>query len=345
MSVAPLIRHQAWRSTNPPGKILAIRFQALGDVVITLPYLQNFKENYPDCEIHFLTRAEDCSIPRSISTFAKVIAIGGGRNTKLQFFSVLKKIPGLLFQGYDVVLDLQNHWISRFIRRVVRPPAWCEFDKHSLIPAGDRYRQAMMAIGLGRLEISTALKSNLSKVRMDALLMSAGWDGVSELIILNPAGFFSSRNWPLENFITFAKKWIDLKPGTQFLLVGTERMEDKARYILGQLGKAIVNLTGKTNAAEAFALVRRAQLILTEDSGLMHMAWVQGVPTLALFGSSQKDWSAPQGKWTLCLNSSDLECGQCMLEQCKFGDNRCLTRYSASNVLERARELLSGQTV
>jgi len=73
---------------------------------------------------------------------------------------------------------------------------------------------------------------------------------------------------------------------------------------------------------------------------LMHMAWVSGIPTLAIFGSSRSDWSTPLGKHTKLLSSSDLECGNCLREVCIFGDNRCLTRYSPAFIFEKAQELL-----
>jgi heptosyltransferase-2 len=82
-------------------------------------------------------------------------------------------------------------------------------------------------------------------------------------------------------------------------------------------------------------------LMLTEDSGLMHMAWVQGVPTVALFGSSPSYWSAPMGIWSRCLNSSDLPCGDCFLNECKFGDVHCLTRFTPQQVVEEAESLLN----
>ena len=109
--------------------------------------------------------------------------------------------------------------------------------------------------------------------------------------------------------------------------------------IAAALGDACIDLTGQADQLQAFAIVGRARLVLSEDSGLMHMAWVQGTPTLALFSSSRKDWSSPQGPWSDCLDSSDLPCGPCGLEVCKFGDNRCLTRYPAAQVLERAERL------
>jgi ADP-heptose:LPS heptosyltransferase len=157
--------------------------------------------------------------------------------------------------------------------------------------------------------------------------------------VLNPAGFFSSRHWPTENYVQFARLWKKFKPNTQFLFVGIHRIENKAMEIQQQLGSQ-VNLVNKTTLAEAFALLKKVDLVLTEDSGLMHMAWVQGVPTLALFGSTNATWSAPLGPQSLCLSSADMECGCCMLPMCKFGDNRCLQRYTPALVVEHAKKLL-----
>ena len=102
-----------------------------------------------------------------------------------------------------------------------------------------------------------------------------------------------------------------------------------------------MNLVGKTTPSQALAIVQRASLVLTEDCGLMHMAWVSGVPTLALFGSSRHVWSAPLGHHTLCLHSGDLECGACMEPTCRYGDVHCLTRYSSEDVVEHAVILIA----
>jgi heptosyltransferase-2 len=118
---------------------------------------------------------------------------------------------------------------------------------------------------------------------------------------------------------------------------------DKANALKEKASDSVIQLINNTNPAEAFALVNRSSFLLTEDSGLMHMAWVQGVPTLALFGSSRSDWSGPQGIWSLCLHSGDLPCGACMLANCKFGDNRCLTRYTPEFVFEKSQQLISIQ--
>jgi ADP-heptose:LPS heptosyltransferase len=173
-------------------------------------------------------------------------------------------------------------------------------------------------------------------------LVDAGWKSENRLVVLNPAGAFESRNWPLDSYGAFARIWQNrYQSRSQFLLLGDARLQEKAEYLAGLLGDRAINLVGHTTPEQAFAIIGMSSLVLSEDSGLMHMAWVSGIPTVALFGSSRSDWSRPLGPHSMCLNSSDLPCGCCMLVTCKFGDNRCLTRYSPEYVAEKANELLS----
>ncbi len=317
-----------------------MRFQALGDTIITLPYLQSLKTNYPGIILHLLTRYEVAQIPLALSIFEKVITIGGGRNAKFQFLISILLLPKLWFNQYDAVLDLQNNRISKILRVLLRPPYWSQFDKYSPISAGERTRLTIEALGLSGIKIDTSFKV-VCRIDIDSKLKKNGWDGTSELVLLNPAGNFNSRNWPIENYIKFAKYWGgDSHNQIQFVIMLLEKHQWKASLIKQELQDKCIDLSGKTSVLEAFLITGSARHVLTEDSGLMHMAWVQRIPTLAIFGSSRKDWSAPLGEWSVCLDASDLSCGPCMKEHCIFGDNHCLTRYSAEFVFNESQKLL-----
>ena len=318
-----------------------MRFQALGDTIITLPYLQSLKNQYPDTRLHLLTRKEVSSIPESLELFEKVIAIGGGRNAKIQFVLALLQLPKLWWYNYDAVLDLQNHKISNVIRFLLFPKAWSEFDKYSAYPAGERTRKTIEALGLKNISINSSFQFR-KEIHVDQLLLENGWDGISQLVILNPAGNFPSRNWPIENYVQFARLWIgNLSQPVQFVLMLMSQHQDKANRMKQELRNYCIDLSGKTTTIEAFSIIKKSNLVLSEDSGLMHMAWVQGIPTLALFGSTNKDWSAPLGEFSICLDSSDLECGPCMLKDCKYGNNHCLERYSPDFIFTEAKSLLN----
>jgi heptosyltransferase II len=334
------ITAKPWTKNIPPKKILAIRLQATGDVTVTLPYLQHLRHTLPPTtNLDFLTRKECESIPKSIYLFNKVISIGGKRNFRKQLFHTYFLLPKLLMRHYDIVLDLQNNEISELVRKSVHPSAWSVFDRFSSRSAGERTMLTIEAVGLGKNDIKCDFhfKGGIDSI---AMLRKNGWNGTSELVVLNPAGAFSSRNWPLKNYVSFANLWSEQFPGTQFLVLGTSLISSNAAYLKERLGDRLVDLTAQTTTSEAFAILQHARFILSEDSGLMHMAWISGIPTLVLFGSTRSDWSKPLGIHSFYLDSSDLPCGNCMQEVCRYGDVHCLTRYDPEMVFSHAVTLV-----
>ena len=321
------IRAVPWSGRTDPQKLLAIRFQALGDTVITLPYLQALHSLWPSTQFHFLTREEFSDLPRAMKIFAAIHTIGGGRNRVRQFGNAARLLPKLQKEKYDVVIDFQRNRLSRMLRQFVRPKSFSEFDRFSPDTAGNRTRKTIDKLGalpIPELLPPLDLRENLRGINT---LNAAGYDPGKKLIVLNPAGSFITKSWPLGHFIGFANEWTGhIDADTQFLILGTELIREKASYLKEKLGDRIINLVGKTAPSDAFSILQKAALVVSEDSGLMHMAWVAQVPVVALFGSTRSAWSKPIGKWSACLDSSDLECGECLQPNCRFGDVRCLSR-------------------
>lgn len=333
-----------WTKTEPPKRILAIRLQAMGDMVITLPYLQHLRNSLPETTIiDFLTRDEVRDIPESLELFDHVYTIAGGRHFKKQLFYTLTLLPRLLFRKYDLVLDLQNNLLSRIVRKALIPHAWTEFDRYSPLPAGERNKITIENAGFGK---SAAASKFTLKSRHDIefLLKENGWNKNCALVVLNPAGAFVNRNWPTIYYIEFAELWLQQFPDTQFLILGIDKITPTAQTLKSALGGRLLNLVNKTTPSVAFAILQHVSFVLSEDSGLMHMSWVSGIPTLALFGSTRSDWARPLGNHTFFLDSSDMVCGQCMQEQCSLENdqkNRCMTRYTPSFVFQKALSLIN----
>lgn len=330
-----------WTGKDLPKRILAIRLQAMGDMAITLPYLQHLRSSLPaSVRLDFLTRAETKDIPQQLQLFDKVIVLGGGRSFRKQLLYTFLLLPSLLLKRYDVIIDLQNNTISRIVRKSLMPVAWSAFDRFSPLPAGERTRQTIEAVGLGSNQMDTHLTIKDPSEGM-ALLWQKGWNGQDMLVILNPAGASVTRNWEIPNYIRFAQLWLQKFPDTRFLVLGTAFIRTKADWLKRELRSHLIDLVELTTPAEAFTIVQKASMVISEDSGLMHMAWVTGVPTLALFGSTRSDWARPLGPHTDFLDSSDLSCGNCMQVVCRFGDNRCLTRYTPEQIYWQAYSLFN----
>jgi ADP-heptose:LPS heptosyltransferase len=157
-----------------------MRFQALGDTIIILPYLQSLKRQHPQLKIQLLTRKEVSQVCEGIDLFDKVIKIGGGRNASIQFILSLFKLPYLWLQGYDVVLDLQKHRISTIVRKLLHPPAWAEFDKYSPKSAGERTKETIESLGLWKIDLDTHFKITIDP---GPLLLSHGWNRSDMLVV------------------------------------------------------------------------------------------------------------------------------------------------------------------
>jgi heptosyltransferase-2 len=338
------IHHIPWSSTTPPMKILAIRLQAFGDVVITLPYLQALQSLLPKAQIHFLTRDEFSALPATMTIFRHVFTLRGDRNPRRQWLHAVALLPSLLREQYDVILDLQRNSLSRIIRKTLRPKAFCEFDRFSLQSAGERTRGAIQKLGIAHLpEVLPGLTLRDNDTGWNKL-QASNFDPGKKLIILNPAGNFITKNWPLEYYARFARLWLEtIDTQVQFLILGTESLQAKAEYLKNWLGKDLLSLVGATTQIEAFTILRHADLVLSEDSGLMHLACAARVPVIALFGSTTSVWARPWGPVSACLDSSDLECGECSQPICRFGDIRCLTRHTPESVLKTAQDILLRQ--
>ncbi len=334
-----VLKARPWKGNHPPIRILAIRLQALGDTVITLPWLSSLRAQFPLAKIDFVVLEKNADLPRNLQLFDRVYGLKGA-TARLQFLYANLLLPSLFFNRYDVVIDLQRNNITRWVRFWLFPKAWSEIERFSRSLAGEKFKAGIEAIGFKNIGVPAALK--IKEDHGIRILQDAGWNGKDKLIVINPAGAFGTRNWPLENYIDFANIWIkEVESDSMFLFLGIGSMMEKAAAISTMLGKGrTINLIGRLTTSESFSVIRHAYLVLTEDSGLMHMAWVQRVPTLALLGSSPSYWSAPMGAWTKCLNSSDLPCGNCCSIVCRFGDVRCMTRYKPVQVLEEAQKLL-----
>lgn len=334
------IKGVKWKRARAPRRLLAIRLQAMGDLVITLPYLQQLRNMLPPgTKLDLLTRKEVDAIPKSMILFDRVYSIGGGRDLKRQLLSTAGLMPRLFMKRYEVVIDLQNNVISRSVTKCLFPDAWSLFDRFSPVAAGERTEKTIEAIGLGNCPAETNFKL-IDEAEAMQILLENGWRKGNKLVILNPAGAFETRNWDINNYVQFAGLWLRSFPDTRFVVMGTDLIEAKSAYLQKQLGSHCINLVNKTRPEQAFAIMQKVQFVLSEDSGLMHMAWVSGIPVLALFGSTQSEKAKPLGPQSGYVDSSDLECGNCMLERCKYGDTHCLTRYTPEMIFDKSISLL-----
>ncbi len=332
-----------WMGKSAPQRILAIRFQAVGDVLVTLPACAAFRRKFPSSHFDLLTSESCAGIHQAVRLFDGVHSLPLDTNRWTRASGALALAARLRRRRYDVILDLQRHRMSRLIRRIARPLAWGEFDRFSPSHALDRVMDTFHRTGFPDLSPQYGLELRPEiRDRSLRILLANGWDGGTKLVILNPAGLWPTRNWPLLKYEQLAAAWIKEEP-VKFLFLGTARLLENAGRLCAALGPHGINLVGRTSIAEVLGIIHHASVVISEDSGLLHMAWVCGIPAVALLGSTRSDWTRPLGIRSRYVGSEDLPCGACMEATCRFGDVHCLNRYSAEMILRLAHEAEGAQ--
>lgn len=324
-----------WDREDPPARILLIRFHAFGDVAILLGAAAGIKAAYPTTTIDFLTSEATASLARATTLFDRIVTFPASASRALRIREAIASGLELHRTGYDVVVDMQRNWTSRLVRRITSPAAWGEFDRFSPQLAGMRTLETVHRTGFQQVEFPYVLpiENTLLHEARD-LLRSNGWHNDQRIVVLNPAGLWTTRHWPLEHFARLAGLLAGKAP-TCIVLLGTDRLSERAGALAGMLRDIPhISLVGKTSPALALSVLQLSSAMVSEDSGLMHMSWISGIPTIGLLGSTNHVWSSPMGPHTAVFHSGDLPCSACMSPECRFGDVHCLTRVTPERVFE-----------
>jgi heptosyltransferase II len=153
------------------------------------------------------------------------------------------------------------------------------------------------------------------------------------------AEYGPAKRWPAEHFATLARALAER--GLQVWLVGSARDREVTNPIAAAAGPACRDLAGATSLDEAVDLIASATLVITNDSGLMHVAAALDRPTLALFGSSSPDFTPPLSDRARIVRNA-VPCSPCFQRECPLGHFDCMRKLAPATVLAQAKAILDG---
>jgi ADP-heptose:LPS heptosyltransferase len=329
-------------SGRDPERVVLIRLHAFGDTAITFPVVAAVRRRLPRARLDVVTDIRSAGLFEAHRDVDAVFSWDTRRGKYRKGLAVLRVALALRSRGArPTVVDLQRNRWSQFLTRLLVPEAWVGFDRHAPKTALTRYLDAVETIGLGRLSpvLSPHAKDELIE-RARKRLEDAGWKAGDPVVCLNPAGGWKTKQWPIERYTELGARLA--REGCRLMSLSASPVPPRFIALRENLGEHLMDFSGRTTPAEALALASMASLVVSDDSGLMHLGWVQGVPTLALFGSSRTAWSRPEGPRTGGFYSEDLSCGACMQPTCAREDLLCLTRVTVDDVFRKSLELMRG---
>lgn len=161
------------------------------------------------------------------------------------------------------------------------------------------------------------------------------------LVICPGAEFGDSKQWPAEHYASVSQHQIDA--GWQVWILGSAKDSDIATTIRGLLTSVgqehCHDLTGRTSLAQAIDLMSLAAAVVSNDSGLMHVAAALARPIVALYGSTSADFTPPLAD-NVQLLATDIDCRPCFERTCPFKHKRCLVELSPQRALAALQQVL-----
>lgn len=207
----------------------------------------------------------------------------------------------------------------------------------------DKYLYLISALGFPVRKRELILYLSEEKIeRAKAFLKELGINLSKPLILLSPgAAYGPAKKWPLSYFRKLSERLS--KEGFSLLIVGGEREIEEGRILSEDL-KGVYNLCGKTEITLLAGIFKLSALLISNDSGLMHLGAVLKIPQIAIFGSTDPEYTGPLNPKATLLKAS-LPCSPCFERTCRKGHYQCLKEISPERVYESVRNILQTQSL
>jgi heptosyltransferase II len=329
-------------------KILILRLSSIGDIVLTQPVTRVLRENYKTAEIDYLTRPAYKGV---VEAFGCVDNIYEWRDKKNALKIIRQK-------KYDLVIDLHaklNTGIIKFLsgtRKIITVNKK-HFYRWALTkkiiskpndPMSDIYQNTLKKIGitvqnyLPELHPNSVLKNEITK-----LLQNQGIDHTKRLIGIFPGALHYTKRYPATEFARFIDKVPD-SYNCSFLILGSTDDYEIAEKIIARTGVKTYNLCGKVTIPELIVLIDILNLVISNDSGPMHIAAALKKKQIAIFGGTHSMLGFAPLNFNALLLQANLPCQPCStygLEKCPLGSLECMNSITPDNLLEAFEDLMN----
>lgn len=329
--------------------VLLIRLSSLGDVVLTTPVAANM--NRAGARVAVLTRRAFAPVFDGNPTVDEVLIF-----EDRGLWGWLREIRA---RRFDVVLDLHGTPRSRLWSAFSGAPRRVRYDKRAAARrrlvwtkraspglAGnvvDRYLETLAPLGVPAGERTPRLYVSRDDGPSAAMAERLG---SGPLLVVAPGAQHATKRWPAERFAAVAERWRARHSGTRVVLLGSPADAPAGAAVRAALPGDVVDLIGKTSLRDMVRILNRAALVLSNDSGAMHVAAALGRPTVAVFGPTVRAFGFfPTGARAVAVEGGPLPCRPCALHgrsRCPEGHFRCMADVTVDRVAEVAAAIAAG---
>jgi 3-deoxy-D-manno-octulosonic-acid transferase/heptosyltransferase-1 len=337
--------------------ILIVKLSAIGDVIHTLPSLAALRRLYPDAHITWVIEEAAAGLIKNHPCLDEVLV---SRRKKwirdirgLQFGSTVKEINSFIKtlrqRRYDLVIDFHGLFKSSMIVFLSRSKRKLGYDSmqelsglflNEKIPedmnkhAVDRYLDFPRYLGAKEENAEFILPPDKeAQVKVKTLMDKYHLED-KKFIAVNPIALWETKLWNNEKFAELANL-INDRLQMKVVITGSDR--ETLDKITASTNKEIINLGGQTLIPELACLYKKARIVISTDSGPMHLAAAVGTPVIALFGPTDPARTGPYGSGHVIIKT-DLACSPCFLKKCST--KKCMEDITPMQVFAVVEKLI-----
>ena len=332
--------------------ILIIGPAWVGDMVMAHGLFLWLKKHHPHCNIDVLSMPWCLPILQRMPEIHNVIQ-SPFQHKRLQLASRIQ-MAKLLRNQYDTAILLRNSLKSALIPFIAKIPqriGWKKegrglllTDTRTLDP--HKHTQMLQKFIALAAEPGITLPEDLSpffpKLSIDPISIQKTLNTFSiekhtPAIALCPgAEFGSAKRWPAEHYATVAKHY--LKQGFQVWLLGSQKDSVVTQQINNLCNNQCCDFAGKTNLLQAMDLISLSHTVVSNDSGLMHIAAALQKPLVAIYGSTPEYFAPPLSKHAISVYL-DLPCRPCKQRECPLQHHQCMQNLKPNQVIQAITQL------
>lgn len=329
-------------------KILLIRFSSIGDIVLTTPVVRCLRKQLPDLELHVLTKSAYQAIYAANPNINKVFEFSGNMN---------ELVHQLRSEHYDHVVDLHRNWRSLRIRLALHRPSSTfpkldflkflytklKIGKLPQVHIVDRYFKAVEQLGVHNDGQGLDFFFNEGDEMHYEDLPEAFRDGFVAVVI---GGQHATKILPVEKVVEVCEA-LDYP----VILVGGPEDAARGERIKNRVGSYVGNSCGSLTVGQSASLLKLADAVLTNDTGMMHIAAALRKPIVSVWGNTVPEFGMtpylPQGmKPAAIVENKVLRCRPCDklgYAKCPKGHFNCMNTLDPKEIAKKIRaELPSG---
>lgn len=332
---------------NTPQNILVRMPNWIGDLILATPVLTDLRNAFPKASITAMCRAPLCELLKEDQAIDELFCFTRPPNdfVRRQERDIIAKIQA---GKYDVGILTTNSfssawwfWQGKVKRRIGyaahfrrfllnEPLQFAKQEEHLVYS----YKRLLQPLGVPVSETAPRLFVTDTEVEESKrLLYREGYVKGKKLIGINPgATYGSAKCWPPERFRALAMRLL-LETDAHIVFFGDATTRALVKEIVQGLPEKVMDLAGVTSLRELACIIKDCNVLVTNDSGPMHIGAAFGVPLVALFGSTDENLTGPYGQSGSVINKH-VQCSPCFKRVCPI-DFRCMTQISVDEVVKR----------